>query len=290
LGLAAFIAAKIAAPQWQEFLFGIGSLLIGIAVTVWLTIAQKANADRASRIVDRCDQAGIETIFASRRTDVTALEAALLTEFANSQNIWLLGVAFRSLFDPSEEYTLAFREFLYDPAKCLRVLILDRDCEAANERKEIEKGNATIDHISDTLSNGLVACIVGRLQNLKSRAQELDLSNPHSAAGVLKRLNIRVRTYKSLPVAQVMKFDDFLFCEQYHIGRPPEIVQVGSCIGKFMPIIQFRRGSYGYCFMESHFETVWNESNEISHALFGQAWDLVTEDFAQHVHDSASQI
>jgi len=154
LGLAAFIAAKIAAPQWQEFLLGIGSLLIGIAVTVWLTIAQKAHADRASRIVDRCDQAGIETIFASRRTDATALEAALLAECAKSQNIWLLGVAFRSLFDPSEEYTLAFRESLYDPAKSLRVLILDPDCDAANERKEIERGNATIDHINTPSQTG----------------------------------------------------------------------------------------------------------------------------------------
>ena len=60
----------------------------------------------------------------------------------------------------------------------------------------------------------------------------------------------------------MMVFDDTMFSEQYHRERPDELVPVGSCIGKYMPVVQYRRGSTGFRFLESHFETLWNEATD----------------------------
>ena len=277
LGIAVCIAGLSAAEPWKLFLFAVGPLLTSIGVSSQIAILKESAGRRSETLVEHLEQAGIIDVFPSRRQSSSALAQAQLSEFKNSLGAAMLGVAFRREFDPSDETTEAFRQVLYDPDKPLLVSIANPECPAAREREDIEYGNATIDDIVHTLSNGLIVCAVARLRRLQERTACLDLDDRQTRDAILKSLNFQVHIYDSVPVAQVMRFDNSLFCEQYHIGRPEQIVPVGGCIGKYMPVIQYRKNSMGYRFMESHFENLWQRSKDITPVIIGQALEMLSK-------------
>ncbi len=275
-GITACVTGLNAPEHWKLFLFAIGPLITSIGVSSQIATLKEASGRRTEELTKHLDQAGIVDIFPSRRQSSSALAEVQLAECSKSQCIDLLGVAFRREFDPSDETTEAFRQLLYEPTKFLRVSLLDPECHAAREREEIEYGNATIDDIAHTLSNGLIVCAAARLRRLEDRTACLDLADGQTRQAILKSLNFQVHIYDSVPVAQVIRFDSSLFCEQYHIGRP-EIVPVGGCIGKYMPVTQYRKDSMGYRFMESHFENLWQRSTDITPVLIGHALEMLSK-------------
>jgi hypothetical protein len=114
----------------------------------------------------------------------------------------------------------------------------------------------------------IVAAAVERLRRVRhdqmgmGSTEEVGSQTEISSEKWREKLNMEVRTYESEPGVFLMVFDDSMFTEQYHRGRPAELVPVGSCIGKYMPVIQYRRGSPDFRSLECHFETVWNEATD----------------------------
>jgi hypothetical protein len=268
----AFCALTVLLPvYWHPFFFTLGSVLLTIGITLPAAVFfQSISNEQAFKILNACNSAGIESIFVSRKQDAADLRQALNLSLSGTKNISLLGVAFRTFFDPSAESRETLSKVLNSTATRLRVLILNPKCTAAIARDQIELGNATIADIEHTANNGLHALAVERLLQLKNETTYPHVSHeePEDFAKidrqtVAKRLNMEVRFYSSEPVAFLMIFGDAMYSEQYHRGRPPE-VPIGSCIGKYMPVLKFRRESTGFKFLESHFERIWAEADDIT--------------------------
>lgn len=172
----------------------------------------------------------------------------------------------------------------------VRVLLLDPDCSAANRRAEIEIGGPTIDDIRSTILRGIPSTMLQRLAELDSGTLgalvakwRSPAENEHNGAlAELKRLvQLEVRTYEFDPTLFMMQFDDGLFVEQYHFGRPKGKVPYGGCIGKFLPVLQFRRDALSYEFLEAHFEYLWGKSRDRT----GELLTLALELYQRHAAD-----
>ena len=279
MGIASCFAIGFVRPTWHPFFITLGSALITTGITLPVAVFfQSIHNDQAFKILNSCSRAGIESVFASRKQDSHDLYGAIRKKLSDSTTISLLGVAFKTFFDPSSESWEELSGNFNSLSKGLKILLLDPDCPAAILRQKAEHGNTTIDDINYSISNGLLAITQERLSQLSKRMlpHEFEHMLKADGAALIQKLNMQVRTYISEPVAQVIMFDDSLFSEQYHRGRPDEIVPRKSCIGKYMPVIQYRRGSYGYRFLECHFETIWNEAQDITTTLIDRAMiDLV---------------
>ncbi len=255
-------------------IWGVGSvtvgsafLTIGITLPVALYFQVQSNAE-AFKILSTCGRVGIESIFVSRKRDAGDLREAIDEAVSKSNAISLLGIAFRTFTDPSAESREGISQKINSPSTHLRVLLLNPESKAAERRAKVELGNATIDDIKYTLQNSLVAAAVERLRRVRQDqmvtggTKEAGSQTEISSEKWREKLNMEVRIYETEPVVFLMVFDDTMFTEQYHLGRPDELVPVGSCIGKYMPIVQYRRGSTGFRFLECHFESVWNEATD----------------------------
>ncbi len=255
---------------------GSAFLTIGITLPVGLHFQMQSNAE-AFKILNTCSRAGIESIFVSRKHDAADLRAAIADAVSKSNALSLLGIAFRTFSDPSGESREGIAGSINAPSTRLRVLVLDPESEAATRRKNIEIGNATIDDIKYTLQNNLVAIAVERLKQLRrDQARTADKAQAGAQAAQpltywREALNMEVRTYATEPVVFAMICDNSMFSEQYHRGRPDELVTSGSCIGKYMPVIQYRRGSPGFRFLECHFETLWKEATDYTDTIVQEA-------------------
>jgi hypothetical protein len=253
---------------------GSALLTIGITLPVALYFQMQSNSE-AFKILNTCNSVGINSIFISRKRDSKAIRDAIDESARESMTVTLLGIAFGSFFHPSSEYTEDVRDRLYSPPVHLRVLLLNPDSDAAKRRADAEEGNATIDDIRYSLNNSLVSAFQERLRRLLAYQQSIkdDFSKEETNFSEILRSNIQVevRIYNTEPVVFLMIFDNTMFAEQYHRGRPEEIVPVGSCIGKYMPLIQYRRGSPGFRFLESHFERVWGEASDVTNEILQKA-------------------
>lgn len=258
--------------SWHPFFITLGSAFITIGITLPVAVFfQSLQNEQSFNILNACTAAGIESIYISRKRDSTKLHKAIKDAITKSDKISLLGVAFKSFFDQSAEDRDTLDKAIKSPTIALKVLVLDPDCDAAEIRKEAESGNTTIDDINYTINNGLFAAIIERLNQLKATEKEGEQLELLPIDTLVQKLNMQVRTYDSEPVAQVLMFDDTLFSEQYHRGRPDNLIPIRSCIGKYMPVIQYRRNSYGYKFLASHFERIWNEGSDLTEELLRNA-------------------
>jgi hypothetical protein len=276
-GVVLLFASQALPGLWSMGSATVGSafLTIGVTLPIALYFQVQSNAE-AFKILNTCTRAGIDSIFISRKQDSKDLREAITDAISSSTSASLLGIAFRTFSDPSGEGRDQIAEKINSPSTRLRVLLLDPESEAAQRRATIELGNATIDDIRYTLNNNLVSIAVERLRRLRRN---------HAAAGVghgagslaevssggathdavkhwREKLNMEVRTYTWEPTVFLMVFDTTMFVEQYHRGRPDELVPVGSCIGKYMPVAQYRHGSAAYRFLGCHFETIWKEAKD----------------------------
>jgi hypothetical protein len=266
-GVVLLIASQWLPDLWRLGCTTVGSafLTIGITLPIALFFQTQSNAD-AFRILNTCTRVGIDSIFISRKRDSDAIRTAIDEAIIRSTTINLLGIAFRSFLNPSSESTEGVQERLHSPSIRLRVLLLAPDSPTAQLRAAVEQGNATVDDIWYTLHNSLVSLAQERLKQLISNQPGLVKDLEQDTRSVVEqfrtKIQLEVRTYDTEPVVFLMMLDNTMFAEQYHRGRPDEIVPVGSCIGKYMPVIQYRGQSTGFRFLESHFEQVWNENWE----------------------------
>ncbi|NKB59933.1 MAG: hypothetical protein GKS00_26785 [Alphaproteobacteria bacterium] len=63
-----------------------------------------------------------------------------------------------------------------------------------------------------------------------------------------------------------MIFDKSIFTEQYHIGRPHGLYTF-SCIGKFVPVIEYEVRAGASKFFEAHYEAMWDRAEDKTHEI-----------------------
>lgn len=274
---AVFLIASQFVPQYlHPWFVTIGSsiLTIGITLPVALYYQIQSNS-QANKILDTCNRAGIESIYISRKKDSIALRLAIDEAAGKSSNISLLGIAFHTFLNPSAESTDSVRNRLNSPSVNMRILLLRPDSDCAKKRAAIEQGNATLNEIEYSINNCLTAIAQERVEALiKGKTAE---EKNKIMQDLRNYIQLAVRTYDSQPAVFLMMFDDYLFTEQYHIGRPKRLVPVGSCIGKYMPVIQYRRGSAGYEFLDSHFNKMWDEARDETDTIIREAKKRIGE-------------
>lgn len=304
LGLIMLVVTGFFPDIWKIALNTVGSslLTIGITIPVALYFQNKSSAE-SFKILNTCNKVGIDSIFSSRKLDSRDLRAAIDAAVRNTTSMRMLGIAFKSFFDPSSESTDVTRQKINSPSTGIRVLLLNPDSDAATRRTLSEKGNALKSDIGQSIDNSLVAVIQERIKRylrhepkLKERITGEIRDNNKGLSDELTEeiktaINLEVRIYDTEPSVFIMCFDNTLFTEQYHRGRPEEIVPLGSCIGKYMPVIQYRVRSIGYRFLECHFDAIWNqkETGDITSKLvnaaierFGPEW-LVNSDLKSNI-------
>ncbi|MDP2645417.1 MAG: hypothetical protein Q8P24_10790 [Desulfobacterales bacterium] len=156
LGVVGLTVSQFITGPWAGGLAAVGSafLAIGFSLPVALFYQLQANAE-SLKILDTCNRAGIRAMFRSRQSDSVELREAIDSAAARSTDIKLMGVAFRSIFNPSGEHTRQFRERLDDPRILLRILLLNPESDAAKRRALVEKGNTTIEDIHFTINHGV---------------------------------------------------------------------------------------------------------------------------------------
>ena len=67
-----------------------------------------------------------------------------------------------------------------------------------------------------------------------------------------------------------MIFQESVFAEQYHLGRPGAL-RSGSCIGKHVPVMEYSSAADACSFLIMHFEEVWNMSKDITEDVLNPA-------------------
>src|SRR4030042_4166746 len=137
----------------------IGLLLIGAGPTIIIEydikkrpheIIEKLKAEireQSDDIVIKKEQlkdiyeSGVVRIFRSRKENDDKIRLAIEAAAKETKGaIFLMGVAFPSLFDINDYKTPEWRDKLEDPNILIRVLLLDPKSEAAERRAELKKG------------------------------------------------------------------------------------------------------------------------------------------------------
>lgn len=270
-----------------------GSIFITIGISVPLALYfQNPENVEALRLRKVCSEAGIDAIYKSRSQDSRALRASIDEAVSRSRSVSLQGVAFRSFFNPSNEYTEETRRALDDPRTSFRILLVDPNSTNAKRRADIEIGSTTLEDIAFTINYGIPGVIIERLKvqfshdsNLMESVENIDISKANDMSieekdvdslsdvidSAILLSNIHIRLYSDIS-AFLMIFDDRLFNEQYHVGRP-DVVRANSCIGKNVPVIQYNSRSRAYVFFKAHYEEEWkyNKDNDITRAVMRTA-------------------
>jgi len=107
VGLAIAVVSIYTPAVLKQPLLTIASVLLTLGITLPIALYAQSKLNSMSfNIIKACQDSGIKAIFVSRKEDSTALRKAIDVAFQNSRNeICLLGIAFRSLFDPNDAHT-----------------------------------------------------------------------------------------------------------------------------------------------------------------------------------------
>ena len=275
-------SAVIITGPWGGALAAVGSafLTIGLSLPIALFYQLRANAESLD-LVDSCNKANIKAIYESRQDDSKGLETAIDAASEKSNTISLMGVAFHSLLDPNSRHSRIVRKKLNDPKVYLRILVLDPECEAAKLRANIELGSPTIEDIKHTLNHGIPALIEERLKaapedkgiQVEDGSKDNDANANSRIQSAVRHCNCEIRVSNLQPSAFLMIFEDSMFTEQYHLGRPTNH-NARACIGKYVPVIEYGAKSQAARFLTAHYELVWGMASDRTEAIVRKTLNL----------------
>lgn len=278
LGTVLFLSlAWIEQSPWGHVVATAGSTLVTLGLTLPIAVFAQGRANQEDfALLKNCHEGGVRAVFESRQRDWESLQKALDGEARLSEpEIWIMGIAFKDLFDPDSPHVEGLYRRVNSTSTTLRVLLLDPNCGPADRREQIELGVKTRRDIQDTLDTGLVSTAVERLRELRRLHASSTQSGVQSTAeeldAIVPRLNLGVRLYSAFdPMIWMVGFSSSVFVEQYHFGRPDDL-PVGRCIGGLVPVTQYDRHSRGYECYRQHFVYIWNSSKDVSRTVIESA-------------------
>ncbi|MBT7617774.1 MAG: hypothetical protein HN590_10880 [Calditrichaeota bacterium] len=254
---------------------GMTFLTLGITIPISLYFQTKQSNDSFT-IINACHNYGIENLFEGRKYNKSygRIRRSVNDAFENTNNLWLLGIAFPELLNPESASDSAAKRCLKDTRVNVEVILLNPDSEAARRRAEIEDPDEicdegeTIRNIRSTIYNHVKIIMRARLENRYGKEWKIIINEFRTSMDendffnkIIEAIKIRIKITELDPIAFVITTDNTLFSEQYSFGRPDVMDTTATCIGGYLPILQYKRSSCGYDFLKSHFNYVWNHEN-----------------------------
>ncbi len=255
---------------------GLTFLTLGLTIPISLYFQSKQSND-SFEIINACSNSGIANVFEGRKVDESynRLRERIDDSFERAKKIYLCGIAFPELLDPESARGSHAKRQLKNPDVDLRIILLNPDSQAAKRRVEIEdpenicQEGETICNIRHTIDNHLKLLLRARLenkfgQNWRDEVSKMITPNDQSDSPyktIVDEIRAQFKTTEFDPICFIIATDHFLFSEQYHFGRPTTLESSATCIGGYVPIMQFKKFSRGYEFLSSHFDYIWNNAD-----------------------------
>lgn len=255
---------------------GITFFTLGGTIPISLYFQAKQSSE-IFQIINACHNYGIENIFEGRKHRKPHLRMweSIDTAFKNTKNLYLFGIAFPQLLNPGISGDSAAKKGLKDSRINLNIILLNPDSAAANRRAEIEdpdnicEEGDTICNIRRTIDNHTKIIMRARLENRYGEQWKKSIADLRDAIEkkdceeefynrLLDDIQMRVKITDFEPINFLVVTDKNLFSEQYSFGRPSDMENSATCVGGYLPAIQYKKSSDGYKFLKSHFEYVWN--------------------------------
>ncbi len=250
---------------WRTFFHVVGIAFIAVALTAPVSeFFQFKTLSQHMGIVRGALDSGIIHIFQSRVDDRESFQKAIESEFTQTSEICLLGIAFPEVFH-HQPLPKPIDEKMFDPNILIKILVLNPDSQAAGKRSEIEIGRGTIYDIQRSIDSFQLF--------LKERAKLLgiDIKNDSIDGEVIKKIQMEIHQYDFSPIAFMIMTKRTLFLEQYHYGRL-SYARPGECIGGRVPIFQYHSHALTFEIMQHHFDYVWTtDSKDITMQLLRNA-------------------
>jgi hypothetical protein len=211
--------------------------------------------------------------------------------FISTKNIWLLGIAFPDLLNLEIASDSSAKRQLRDPDLHLKIILLNPKSQAAQRRALIEDPDKicdegdTICNIKRTILNNSKLLFRARMERKYGKDWKTiilsiknNCENEDFFAKIISDINLNIKITDFDPISFIVATDNTLFTEQYNFGRPGSIDSTTTCIGGYLPVIQYKKSSDGYEFLKSHFDYIWNNkemTNDLTNKYLKDILDLV---------------
>lgn len=251
---------------------GITFLTLGITIPISLYFQTKQTTD-SFEIINACHNYGIENLYEGRKYNKSynRMRNRVDSAFENTKNLWLLGIAFPELLNPEFASDSAAKRRLKDTGVNIKIIVLNPYSPAATRRAIIEdpdkicEDGETICNIRKTIENHTKILMRARLENKYGKNWKKDILKLKESLDddaffkkLIDDIKMRVSITDLDPISFVIATDNTLFSEQYSFGRPELMDTTATCIGGYLPVLQYKKSSNGYDFLKSHFDYVWN--------------------------------
>lgn len=192
---------------------------------------------------------GLERFYADREELLPQLERKLMGLKEGDDPVRMLGFTLHDyVFPKTRGLGTVFKKAIRRGARA-RLLLLDRDCEAAKQRGKIES-NVTVYEKSKFYRESWPVC---RLYSIEQK--------------------VEIRHYHT-PYVGLIIFDDEAYVEIYHLGKkeaPMGKEEDQEMCGQVPIWVVKNRGRGGlYQLFESHFEKVWNNDSNSRECKWGK--------------------
>ncbi len=244
----------------------IGPAIVGYLFTIFLERVSLSQTERIFK--ERMDELtkDFQKLKAGMEHNINVIEGAVSSDIINiytnreqalkemttkiegsNKHIFLLAVSGTDFFTlngvlkkPFEKKLLSPRSF-EDKDEIVRILLIDPFSQAAKDRANVEqhgKNYWDTDIKEDTFK------AIERIEELKEKSAKID-----------------ARFYSHTPVMFVLRTDDYMFIEPYHLGFVETTGTLG-CIGKQVPLFLVTSRSGLFERICKHFDNIWQDSSE----------------------------
>jgi len=267
----------------------IAPAIIGYLFTIFL---EKVSLDHIDRIVkeridklskdfeDRIDKltADFETLGGDMETNINVVKGAKDCEIVNiffdrqeaikemkikieevKDKMFVLAISGTDFFTLNAPLKDTFKDKILsgpfeNKEEICRVLLIDPFCESARERAKIEQ--PTTGYYDTALKS----------DTFRAMEEIKELKNSNAP--------IDARFYLHIPIVFVLRVDDYMFIEQYHLGHIKKTEKIRSlgCIGKQVPVLLVNSKSNLFKRICSHFDYIWDNSEDFDFILKLKDW------------------
>ncbi len=194
----------------------------------------------------------IINIYADREQ---ALEDMAIKIEESKKNMFILAVSGTDFFTLNAALQTPFEEKVLPPHSLedeIKILLIDPFSHAAKERAEVEQPT---ENYYDTELKSDIFKAIGRIKELKDGNAKID-----------------AHFYSHSPVVFVLRVDDYMFIEPYHLGYVKKTIGTLGCIGKQVPIFLVTSKSSLFERLCKHFDNIWKKSESLEDILKLKNW------------------